>query len=492
MVTTEQDVRLNILNSLLNSTHRDVQQVAATHQDMIEQDPEFYGHLAVWAQKNTHVRDHKEMFVASLLLSEFPEHREAGYVLLQNFPPYQVERIKNHVKKVFKSNPPRIMKSAVKRYLKSFESDMDRLDSAAASRNGKSLTGLYASFKIKPSDFAQQLLFDNNPPENSKLFQVRQLALSDDPAEQARLIVKHNISYTTAVGALKNMTPTVLAALINQMSDQEILVNLGSLQKRGVMDNPDLKKLVQSKLKKAKSSKRVDALKATKAAKTSGVDSDMASDLTDISDAQLKRVAEIPMSTALVIDKSQSMRVAIDIGMELGSMISTVVKGDFYCWVFDTGAQEKTVKSNSLEEWQKKFAMVKAGCSTSCGAAIDRMARKGQSVEQIIMITDQGENTSPTFEQAMDTYNSKMGFYPRVVFVTCGHYRSSRLVDVCRRRGWDHENFDIPKGADYYSLPNLLPLISKPGRLDLLDEILSLDLPTRASLDKNKKIRLVQ
>ena len=104
MTSREQDVRLQILNSLLDSTHRDISRVVETHKTMIDQDPLFYGHLAIWAMENTDIRDHKEVFVATLLLSDSPEHREAGYVLLKKFPPYQVEKIKNHVKKVFKKN----------------------------------------------------------------------------------------------------------------------------------------------------------------------------------------------------------------------------------------------------------------------------------------------------------------------------------------------------------------------------------------------------
>lgn len=482
-MTTEQDIRLSILNSLLDSTHRDVSRVASTHSDMISQDPLFYGHLAVWAQSNTDVRDHKEMFVANLLLSEFPEHREAGYVLLQSFPPYQVERIKNHVKRVFKKNPPRIMKSAIKTYLKSIERNEARLDGVAASRNRKSLTGLYASFKIAPNDRAQAILFDDNPPADSKLAQVKMLSQTDDPTRQAKMIVEHNIPYTTAVGAISNMTPTVLAALINQMTDQELLVNLGSLRKRGVMDNKDLKALVDKRVKSLKNSKKIDVLKAQKAAVTAGVDEDVAEALSDVSDAQLKRKGRITRSTALLIDKSSSMTDAIELGKGVGSMISTIVEGDFYCWAFDVVAVPINCVSDKLKDWENAMRMIRAGSATSCGAGLHQMINKGQFVEQVIMITDQGENRAPYFINEMKRFKEKRGSYPRVIFINCGRYAGNTLERECQNNQIEYESINVPVGSDYYSIPNLIPLLSAPGRLDLLEDIMNTKVPTRAEYE---------
>lgn len=480
MLSNEQNIRLKILDSLLQSTHRDIQQVVDTHKTMIEQDPLFYAHLAVWAMSNTEIRDHKEVFVASLLLSEFPEHREAGYMLLQDFPPYQVERIKNHVKKVFKKNPPRIMKTAVKNYLRAIESNVNRFDGACVKQH-KNLTGLYASFKIKPNERAQAILFDNNPPADSKMAQVKLLAETTDPTEQARIIVEKNIPYTTAVGALENLTPTILAALINQMTEQELLVNISSLKKRGAMENADLKALVEAKLEKAKKSKKVDVLKAQKAAQTAGLDEELTKKLVDISDTQVKSLGRISKSTALLIDKSSSMEQAIEIGKQIGALVSTIVEDKFFCWAFDDHAVQVKCQSNSLDDWTKAFRLIRAGSATSCGSGIAQLVKNDQFVEQIVMVTDQDENRSPYFEEAMKSFKQKFGNFPRVVFVNCGRHRVNRLEKVCEANKVDFDVFNVPDNADYYSLPNIIPLLSKPGRSDLLDEIMNTTLPVRKS-----------
>ena len=95
-LTQEQDLRLGMLNSLLTTPHRELERVAALHDELLANDPLFYGHLAVWYQRQGDVRDHKEVFIGTLLSSPEPEHREAGFVLMQQLPPYQVARVVDH------------------------------------------------------------------------------------------------------------------------------------------------------------------------------------------------------------------------------------------------------------------------------------------------------------------------------------------------------------------------------------------------------------
>src|ERR671933_2683394 len=122
MNTAERDLRVDMLNSLLTTPHRELGKVAELHKTMVELDPIFYGHLAVWYQANGDVRDHKEVFVAHLLASELPEHRDAGFVLLQQFPPYEVARVIDFMKQRL-GKVPRSARTAVHRYLREREED---------------------------------------------------------------------------------------------------------------------------------------------------------------------------------------------------------------------------------------------------------------------------------------------------------------------------------------------------------------------------------
>ena len=90
---SEKDLRLEIFNTLLTTPHRDLDKVFPVHRQMCEKDPIFYFWLAAWYSDKGEVRDHKEMFIVSLILSEFEGHRNVGLALLRMLPPYEVARV---------------------------------------------------------------------------------------------------------------------------------------------------------------------------------------------------------------------------------------------------------------------------------------------------------------------------------------------------------------------------------------------------------------
>src|SRR5438128_6896169 len=89
----EQDLRLEILNTLLTTPHRKLEAIWPIHREMVGGDPRFYVRLAAWYSDHGDVRDHKEMFIINLAQSAFEGHRDAGLALLRALPPYEVVRV---------------------------------------------------------------------------------------------------------------------------------------------------------------------------------------------------------------------------------------------------------------------------------------------------------------------------------------------------------------------------------------------------------------
>ena len=85
VTTREQDIRLDLLNTLLTTPHRQLDKVAPVHREMVAKDPLFYVRLAAWYADHGDVRDHKEMFVITLALSDFEGHRDVGLAMLRDF-----------------------------------------------------------------------------------------------------------------------------------------------------------------------------------------------------------------------------------------------------------------------------------------------------------------------------------------------------------------------------------------------------------------------
>lgn len=479
MQTDERDLRLEILNSLLTTPHRELSQVAALHGEMIARDPLFYGHLAVWYADKGDVRDHKEVFTANLLTSKIELHRGAGFVLLQAFPPYQVARIIDFIKQT-RGSVPRSTRTAVERYLREREANPKQFDRAAI-RMRAALKSLYAGLHIKPSERADAVLFKDKPPADSLAFTLKQLAKLDSPQKQAQLIVEHSIPFTIAIGAVKKLTPTVLVALISQMSPQEVINNLNSLKKRGALENADVKALVDEKLAVAKDAGRISAFKAIKAAEVAGVDAETQERLTQVAEAQIKRKGKISKSTALFVDKSSSMTEAIEVGKQISAMVSGIAEAELFVYAFDSMAYPVTTASaekRELSDWERAFALIFPNGATSIGAPLEVMRIKKQAVEQIIIVTDEGENTNPYFAQVLPRYAEELKVAPTVVIVKVGQH-SEQLETSLQRISYGFETFTF--GGDYYALPNLVPLLSRPSRTELLLEILETPLPARSA-----------
>ncbi|MGB3402382.1 MAG: hypothetical protein WBA77_06805 [Microcoleaceae cyanobacterium] len=472
--TDERDLRLEMLNSLLTTPHRKLEEVAETHQLIVELDPLFYGHLAVWYHRNGDVRDHKEVFIAHLLTSDLSEHRDAGFILLQKLPPYQVARVVDFMK-IHRGKLPRCARTAVRQYLQKREQTPELFDRAAL-RGRKAMKHLYASLHIKPSERANAILFREQPPEGSLAAVVKQLSKAETPTEQAKLIVEHNIPYTIAVGTIKQLTPVVLVALINAMTPQEAINNLKSLKARGAMDHPEVKKLIDAKLEAAQTSNRISAFKAKVAANATELDAETAAKLDKVTNEQVKRRGAITQSTALLVDKSGSMTQAIEVGKQLAALISGVTQADLFVYAFDTMAYPIAAKGKELSDWEKAFKHINAAGGTSVGCAVEAMRRQRRIVDQFILVTDEGDNTRPYFTDAYLQYSRELAVMPNVVIVRVGHY-CSYIEDQLKQKQLPVETFTF--SGDYYSLPNLVPLLSRPSRLELLMEIMETILPVR-------------
>ena len=63
---------------------------------------------------------------------------------------------------------------------------------------------------------------------------------------------------------------------------------------------------------------------------------------------------------------------------------------------------------DNLADWEKALRGITAGGGTSCGVALEALAKKRQYVEQLIVITDEGENTPPLFVSSLKMYRDAL------------------------------------------------------------------------------------
>ncbi len=481
----EIDYRLNILNTLLQTPHGNLEPVLPLFREVHAKDPMFFGRLACWYCASGSVRDLRELFIAFMCTSEFdPEYREAGLALLVQLPPYQVANVLQIIKGKSEgqqyrtgiaASVPRSFRSAVQDYLRAREENHEQFDNVVLHAR-KALKTLYASLRIKPGNYAQSVLFEDNPPPESKLYALKNIAKTSDPATQAALIVEHRIPYRVAASLLKHLTPAAVAALVSSMSPQEVINNLSSLKKRGAMDNADLRLLIESKLEAAKTDKRVSALKSQRALQAVHLDKEFARKVESVADTQIKSKGVIRKPTAILVDKSGSMEVAIEVGKQVAAIVAPVCQSDLVVYAFDSLAYPIKAKGNELSDWERAFKGINAFGNTSCGIGLKTMQKRQQKVAQIVMITDQEENAEPFMAMALNEYAKFTGEYPNVVIVNVGKH-SKRIENSLKGLNIELDTYTFD--GDYYSLPNLIPLLAGGSKIDLLMEILDYPLPSR-------------
>ena len=242
--------------------------------------------------------------------------------------------------------------------------------------------------------------------------------------------------------------------------------------------------MTEAKLKLAASDSRVSTMKTKQAITHAGADAETERALVAVTDKRVAAKAAITRPTALFVDKSGSMSTAIGVARELAALISAVAVAELRVYAFDTVAFDVTpVVANgerpAHSDWERAFAVVKPDGGTSIGAPLAKMCRDRVAVEQIVIVTDEGENSPPFFHQAYEEYAAELNVRPSVVIVGVdGGNRA--FIQALSSHGIQVTRYEF-KG-DYYSLPNILPLLAMPSQAELVDTIMARTLPRRAAM----------
>ena len=127
--------------------------------------------------------------------------------------------------------------------------------------------------------------------------------------------------------------------------------------------------------------------------------------------------------------------------------------------------------------WEQAFRMIKADGATSIGAPLAKLARERQYVEQLVIITDMGENTAPLFHEAYAQYVRELGVGPLVTIVAVGG-SDQRFLNRLREQAIPLTVWEFR--GDLYSLPNILHFLNQPSRAELVETIMAVELPHRS------------
>ena len=478
----ELSVKKKLLQSLLRCPHRDLAQTIPVFSQALEEDPLFAGKCfyALTLQEFNRIRDLEEAGISFLLTSQFPEHRTAGRILFQDLEPYRAVRASQFIRKDLRSN--RQVKGAVTGFLRTLERDQKRFDGAVrVARNP--LHQMYVAYHVKPSVRAQTMIFLRKTPEG-EIDVDKLLREAATPEDQAKIISEYKVPYRKATSALKKMTPAVWVALIDVMTPVEAVNARASVEKSGVLGDPRIRKLYEGKLAQAKGSEKVTAAHLAERKSARGKDERLEAIVQETRQDKVEKGARITAKTLFLIDRSGSMHTAIEIAKRLCPMAAASCDDEMAVYCFNDTAVKLDYDGSALKDFENAFRMIRSGGQTSIGIGLQKAIRDGFIPEQVVIVTDQGENSKPYL---VDEYKklAKGGEEMRFIFVTVPSSMFSptdKVVKELEKEGAEVVDYkldtDMNVAAWYVDMENVVPLLTKGGYIEIVERIMELELPS--------------
>lgn len=487
---TEQNIARNrLFQQLLLVPHKQLEPSVIAFREAIEDDPDFIARACVYVntpESGQKVRDIQDVACITLLQASptFPEYREAGRCAtlgksvypgcgMPGLPPFRIFRVERFIADSDKK-APRQMRSIIWDYFAMLEADPLRQDGVAL-RNRRVMKNIWRHWHFRPSDFSRchAILFDK-PPADSKLAVLKEIAGCDNPRDQARLVIQHKIPYVVATSVLPKLTPVVGVALIESMSPTEAVNSRSWLESSGLLQHPEIKDLYLAKVEKARAS--VASMTHRKSAK--GKDEEIQAVLEEAKEKAVRESKRIERSTLILVDKSGSMEHAITAAQQFGSRIAPLCDGELMVAAFNDRAQEIKVEGKSLQDWERAFRGVRATGRTSIGAGLNLAFRQGFYPEQVVVITDTGENSYPSLVEEAQRITTRAEA-PSFAFITLPGQRGHVVRDL-QGVGFQVDQFETD-GTDYYVYDQVAALLGGPPAVTLVDQILAVELPHRVT-----------
>lgn len=478
-------VRERLLNSLMNVPHREIGPLVETYAQSLRDDPFFTSKFLAWTIDQSQIRDQQDAAIVALLQSDNNDYRDAGEVYLAGsevtpsdpgnivgLPPFRLLRLAQYLAKTKKPGHRRLAKiegdkmGLFSRYLKIIEGNQNRFDGIVMG-NRKGIKWLYKWCHLPPSAYAQAVLFDEAPPEGSKLAVLKQIAKTTDNAERARLIMENRIDFKTAQGLLDKFDSASAIALIEVMTPTQALNSQKMVERSGILQMEEVKAVFLKKVSSA--DKSVSSARNRKSAQAQDVELQQATK--QAQQKAMDKKARIDQPLALLVDQSGSLSQAIQVSKEFCVYISALLSPEAprKIILFDDYAKELYIKDWSLEGVERAFAPIRVGGYTSMLAAVAKLIKDNFWTNQLVFVTDGQENVgeaAPLIKQ----------WNPNCIvnIIAVGGYGKT-FEDRLKRAGIRVNVF--PWTGDYYAFDQVVTMVS--GKNPLMETILGYELPVK-------------
>ncbi len=479
------------LRALMKVSHREYAPGVGELREAIERDPDLISRFCVFlAIGGTAIRDQVDVALITLLQSpaSFAEFRQAGKLLLlgndvynaaepyedlQSLQPFRIFRIAQFIDQSDRA-VPRALKTLMRDYLGMIEQNTNRFDSIAL-LNRSNLRWAYKRFHMRPNERAQAILFDDNPPSDSKFAAIKQIVAESDVAKKALLIVEHKIPYRIASTLIPKFNAEAGIALINAMSPTEALNSRKWVEGSGLLNITEVKDLYVAKVARATAS----VASADHRASAQGKDEDVEAAVQTAKQVSVEQSQRIKSNLLILVDISGSMNVAIDTAVKFGARIAPLCDNDLMVIAHNTEGRVINVpvdERGKLAAWEQTFKGIRASGGTNHQRGLIRALEAGFMPQSIVLITDGGENGGD-FTLNLTNFAANASVEPHIVMIHLDgetNRLGARLENSSLR--YDELHFD----GDYYLFDQVGALLGGPAAKSLVQRVLDTELPRRA------------
>ncbi|MCY9517567.1 TROVE domain-containing protein [Paenibacillus apiarius] len=428
----EQYLQTLLTNTMGNTFYADRNELqedaSLMHMEMAERNPQFMAKALVYARNEGYMR--LQPLYGLAVLSCYRSDLFAKVFLKVVLIPSDLSDFLTILQGLGRGEGGRAVKRQVNRFLAGV-SEYWALKYNGRGR-GYSLGDAIATAHPKPADLKQQALFRHLRGREANLALLPQvealenLKRANTEKKQLRWITQGKLPYSTVTGAIKP-TKAIWEALLRQMPAFALLRHLNALLRAGVFENEANLQYAVQRLADREALAKAKILPFRFALAYEQVNHPVLRDaLREAVELTFGNLPELGEQTAIFLDISGSMSGEyLRIGSVFALALYKKTQGNSLFWLFDTKVLDAKPSRHDSILSQAERIRVRGGTDT--GAPVRELLRQGKKVDQIIIITDEQQNSGSPFYEALSAYRAQVNPEVKAFIVDIAPYRTAMV-----------------------------------------------------------------
>ncbi|OKP92785.1 TROVE domain-containing protein [Paenibacillus sp. P32E] len=430
----EQYLQMLLTNTMHNTFYADQQELidhaAELHQQMALEQPEFMAKALVYARGEGFMRL-QPLFGLAVLSGTRPELFAKVFMKVVQIPS-DLSDFLTILQGLGRGEGGR----AVKRQVNLFLSGISEYWALKYNGRGRgySLGDAIATAHPKPTDLKQQALFRYLRGQEANLMLLPQVEAMEKlkqavtAEEQIEWIERGKLPYSAVTGAIQP-SREVWKAILYQMPTFALLRHLNTLQRSGVLDDQRNLDYVVNRLVDRQGLRKARILPFRFATAFRQVQQPELRDaLREAMDLTFDNLPDMEGRTAIFLDISGSMQGDY---LETGSIFALALykktQGKSLFWLFDTEVAD--AKPSRRDSILGQAERIQARGGTDTGAPVRKLLEQHIKVDQVIIITDEQQNSGSPFYQQLKLYRKKVNPDVKAFIVDIAPYRHAMVPE---------------------------------------------------------------